>query len=50
MSWLFGMNKNQPIPDAPQVPTLGGGEGGGEGGGDGDGAVAAVGSAEDGYR
>jgi len=48
MSWLFGMNKNQPIPDAPQVPTLGGGEGGGEEGGEG--AVAAVGSAEDGYR
>jgi ATPase family AAA domain-containing protein 3A/B len=31
MSWLFGMNKNQPLPDAPQVPVLGG-EGGEEGG------------------
>ena len=47
MSWLFGMNKNQPLPDAPQVPTLGGGEGGDEGG---EGGVAPVGSAEDGYR
>ena len=46
MSWLFGMNKNQPLPDAPQVPVLGGGEGGEEGGAQpvGDGAGA------DGYR
>merc|ERR1719245_1161247 len=41
------MNKNQPLPDAPQVPTLGGGEGGDEGG---EGGVAPVGSSQDGYR
>jgi len=28
MSWLFGMNKNQTIPEAPQVPVLGDAEGG----------------------
>jgi len=46
MSWLFGMNKNQPLPDAPQVPVLDGGDGGDEGGAQpvGDGAGA------DGYR
>ena len=46
MSWLFGMNKNQPLPDAPQVPVLDGGDGGEEGGAQpvGDGAGA------DGYR
>jgi len=47
MSWLFGMNKNQPIPDAPQVPVLGGD--GGEGG-EGSAPVEGVGSAESGYR
>lgn len=45
MSWLFGMNKNQPIPEAPQVPVLGGdgGEGSAEGG-------AVAGESNTGYR
>jgi len=50
MSWLFGMNKNQPLPDAPQVPVLGDG-GEGEGGAQGAGAGAgAVGGGDSGYR
>jgi len=43
MSWMFGMNKNQPIPQAPQVPVLGDGEEGGEGVG-----VGGVGGADNG--
>jgi len=31
MSWLFGLDKKQPIPDAIQVPTLGDGGDAGEG-------------------
>jgi len=50
MSWLFGLDKNQggPIPDAPQVPVLGGGEGG-EDAGDPDGPQS-VGGQDEGYR
>jgi len=47
MSWLFGLDKNKqgfPV-EAPQVPTLGGGEGGGEEGG-----PQALNTGEDGYR
>jgi len=45
MSWLFGMNKNQPIPDAPQVPVMGDEEGNG-------GAVegGSSGAGDSGYR
>jgi len=46
MSWLFGMNKNQPIPDAPQVPVMDDEEGGGAG----NGPVEGVGSGDSGYR
>lgn len=53
MSWLFGLNKGQAIPDAPQVPVLG--DGGDEQGGAGAGAGAGPtaiggGKAEEGYR
>jgi len=47
MSWLFGLDKNQGVPEAPQVPVLGG-EGGGEGGAP-DGPQP-VGGQDEGYR
>jgi len=46
MSWLFGLNKNDPIPmEAPQVPVLGGDDGD-----QGNGGPAPVGQGEEGYR
>jgi len=46
MSWLFGLNKNDPIPmEAPQVPVLGGDDGD-----QGSGGPAPVGQGEEGYR
>ena len=45
MSWLFGLNKNDPLPaEALQVPVLGGGGEGEEGG------VDPVGQTQEGYR
>jgi len=48
MSWLFGLNKNDPLPEAPQVPILGEGGDGQDGGGQ-DGA-GPVGQTQEGYR
>jgi len=46
MSWLFGLDKNQRLPDAPQVPVLGGeGEGG-----EGEDGPKALNNTEEGYR
>ena len=52
MSWLFGINKNQPIPDAVQVPVMGGGDDseGGNGSNKGSAPVSGSGSGEAGYR
>jgi len=50
MSWLFGMNKDQQIPEAPQVPVLGDGGEGGAAGGAGGGADVVGGGADGGYR
>ena len=47
MSWLFGLDKNQGVPEAPQVPVLGG-EGGGEGGSPD--SPQPVGGQDEGYR
>jgi len=49
MSWLFGLNKNDPIPEAPQVPILGEG-GDGQEGGQGQGGAGLVGQTQEGYR
>jgi len=49
MSWLFGLNKNDPIPEAPQVPILGDG-GDGQEGGQGQGGAGLVGQTQEGYR
>lgn len=45
MSWLFGLNKGQSIPDAPQVPVLGDGEDQGAAG-----TAAGTAKSEEGYR
>lgn len=47
MSWLFGLNKNDPLPEAPQVPILGEGGDGQDGGQEGAGPV---GQTQEGYR